>query len=111
MEHPLHCEGRRRARSIQLVFIELPLFRIVDGPGKASFETFGAAGRGEGGAAALITLSIAPYGILPQDKCQGPASAGPYSAHKDFSLLPQARAQRSGARYKAQGLKPDHLWL
>jgi hypothetical protein len=39
----------RAARSIQLVFVELPLFRIVDGPGKVPFETFGAVGRGEGG--------------------------------------------------------------
>ena len=35
----------------QLVFVNLPLFRIVNGPGKVSFKAFGAVGRGEGGGA------------------------------------------------------------
>lgn len=33
----------------RLVFVELPLFRIVDGAGQVAFEVFGAVGRGEGG--------------------------------------------------------------
>lgn len=33
----------------RLVFVELPLFRIIDGPGKVAFEVFGAVGRGEAG--------------------------------------------------------------
>jgi hypothetical protein len=32
-----------------LVFVEGPLFRIVDGPGKAAFQPFGAVGGSEGG--------------------------------------------------------------
>ena len=37
------------SRALAVVLVELPLLRIVDGPGKVSFETFGTVGRGEGG--------------------------------------------------------------
>src|SRR5579864_1732522 len=57
MRPPPHCEGRKRARSIRVVFVELPLFWIVDGPGKMSFETFGAVGRGEPASRASVQAS------------------------------------------------------
>jgi hypothetical protein len=41
-----------------LVFVELPLFRIVDGPGQAAFHPFGAVGRSEGGGAGFDSCCL-----------------------------------------------------
>src|SRR5579864_458487 len=46
------------------------------------------------------------YSSGPQDKCQGTTLVVPYDAQNEIFLAPQARAQRSGARYKAQHFIP-----
>ena len=47
--------------------------------------------------------------VLPRDKCQGPASAGPKSAAKRFFLAAAGPARSEAERNKAQGLKPNQI--
>jgi hypothetical protein len=93
----ISCQQSAVSNQPQLVFVNLPLLRIFDGPGKARFEPFGAVGRGEDGGAAFEDTANTTTPRPAARQVSGPGFSRAVKAQKKLFLAaagPRA-AQRS----------------